>query len=124
MYSLTFKTIIIISLNLYGFNIFSQNPTSAGKSKNEKTISHTFVLNYPKAAFENKIEGDVILSYDIDSSCTILNKKIVKGLGYGCDEEALRYLSEYQKMLRKWGNIKCNPTQDLRCTIKFSLSVE
>jgi len=51
-------------------------------------------LIYPKAAKENDIEGEVILSLTISESGKILDIKIEKSLGYGCDEEAIRLVEE------------------------------
>ncbi|WP_420576978.1 TonB family protein [Ekhidna sp.] len=51
-------------------------------------------LIYPKAAKENNIEGEVILSLTISEFGEILDIKIEKSLGYGCDEEAIRLVKE------------------------------
>lgn len=47
-------------------------------------------LKYPKDAIENRIEGTVYLTYDIDYKGVVSNVKILSSLGYGCDEEAIR----------------------------------
>ncbi len=47
-------------------------------------------LRYPKAAFDANIEGTVYLEYDIDYQGNVVGTKVLKGLGYGCDEEAAR----------------------------------
>ena len=47
-------------------------------------------LRYPKEALENKIEGTVYVRYDIGAKGKVTGAKIIKGLGYGCDEEAMR----------------------------------
>ena len=47
-------------------------------------------LHYPNPAMEQKIEGEVLISFIIDVEGGISDIKIIKGLGYGCDEEALR----------------------------------
>jgi TonB family protein len=53
-------------------------------------------LQYPEQAKENNIEGDVILSYKVNNQGEIIECKIVKSLGFGCDEEAIRLV----KMLK------------------------
>lgn len=53
---------------------------------------------YPKAAKENKISGTVYISFVIDETGNISNAKILRGLGYGCDEEALRIIL----LMPKW----------------------
>lgn len=47
-------------------------------------------LQYPQAALDNKIEGVVVLELIISESGILEVIKIIKGLGYGCDEEAQR----------------------------------
>jgi hypothetical protein len=46
--------------------------------------------NYPKKAEENRISGQVIIEVDVDEDCIFYNPIIIKGIGHGCDEEALR----------------------------------
>lgn len=53
-------------------------------------------LRYPKEALTNRIEGVVYMEYDIDNKGTVVATRVLKGLGYGCDEEAARVV----KMLR------------------------
>lgn len=55
-------------------------------------------LVYPQEAIENKIEGKVYVIVVIDSTGEQLCSRIIKSLGYGCDEEALR-LIETSKFL-------------------------
>ncbi len=47
-------------------------------------------LRYPVEALENSIEGTVFVKYDIDHQGNVVDAKVITGLGYGCDEEALR----------------------------------
>ncbi|MEL6193429.1 MAG: energy transducer TonB [Bacteroidota bacterium] len=49
-------------------------------------------LRYPRMAINNKVEGIVIAKFDVDEAGNISNPKIVKSLGYGCDEEVIRIL--------------------------------
>lgn len=58
-------------------------------------------LKYPKEALDKKIEGSVHLSYSVDDNGNVTHASIEKGLGYGCDEEALRLV----RML-KFGKVK------------------
>lgn len=57
---------------------------------------HAFVqknLIYPKEAKKKKIEGQVVLSFDVDATGKTQNVVTYKSLGYGCDEEAQRILN-------------------------------
>ena len=47
-------------------------------------------LQYPAQAIENSIEGTVYLEYFVDNVGTVSDETIIHGIGYGCDEEALR----------------------------------
>ncbi len=47
-------------------------------------------LRYPEEALEKKVEGTVFLNYDINHEGQVTGARVIKGLGYGCDEEALR----------------------------------
>ena len=51
-------------------------------------------LNYPAAAKENNIEGEVVLVLSINSFGSITNIDVVQSLGYGCDDEAIRLVRE------------------------------
>lgn len=53
---------------------------------------------YPKEALENKIEGRVFTTFVVEKDGEISDIKILRGLGYGCDEEAIRII----KLMPKW----------------------
>jgi outer membrane biosynthesis protein TonB len=62
---------------------------------------YTCTLTYPKKAKENKVSGTVIIEFDRDSNCVFSNPKIIKGLGYGCDEEALKAANQIINSTKK-----------------------
>jgi TonB family protein len=47
-------------------------------------------LAYPEDAIKNNIEGSVSIDYTVDVFGSVIQAKVKHGLGYGCDEEALR----------------------------------
>ncbi len=49
-------------------------------------------LKYPKEALKAKIEGTVLVRYEIDYKGKVTDAKVKKGIGYGCDEEAMRVI--------------------------------
>ncbi len=59
-----------------------------GKDLLKKFIKEN--LNYPEEALQKKVEGDVIIKYKVTGKGEVINPEIVKGIGHGCDEEALR----------------------------------
>lgn len=56
-------------------------------------------LQYPEEAIKNKIEGAVAVEYNVDVFGRVREAKIKHGIGYGCDEEAVRIvkLLKYEK---------------------------
>lgn len=54
-------------------------------------------LTYPQQAIANKIDGNVYVSFTVDTDGTLSSVKVIKGLGNGCDEEALRLIQEGPK---------------------------
>ncbi|MBB5397654.1 M56 family metallopeptidase [Mucilaginibacter sp. AK015] len=56
---------------------------------------------YPTAAFDKRINGDVILSLVINNEHKITDVKVAKGIGYGCDEEAIRALKAFNGTIDK-----------------------
>jgi protein TonB len=51
-------------------------------------------LRYPGIAAENGIRGKVFLSFVIERNGNLSNIKVLRGIGSGCDEEAVRVLSK------------------------------
>jgi len=51
-------------------------------------------IHYPKYAMKKNIEGRVIVGFIIDEDGTVSEAKVVRGIGGGCDEEALRVVAE------------------------------
>lgn len=63
---------------------------------------------YPIKAQEAGISGNVIIQFEVDSVCQITNKRVIQGLGYGCDEAALRLINgKYETTLMKINHFKC-----------------
>ena len=79
---------------------FIQKPVYAGGTKalNEFITAN---LRYPDDALKNKIAGSVYLKYDVDTNGIVHQASVIKGIGHGCDEEAIRLvkLLKYEKKL-------------------------
>jgi TonB family protein len=56
---------------------------------------------YPAVAQQNKVNGHVVLSMVINNNHKITDVKIEKGIGSGCDEEAVRALKSYSDDINK-----------------------
>jgi periplasmic protein TonB len=46
-------------------------------------------IRYPKLALDNNIKGKVVLQFVINIDGSIQDIKVMRGIGGGCDEEAL-----------------------------------
>jgi len=47
---------------------------------------------YPQEALKNKIEGEVIIGFNVNANGELTDFTIEKGIGFGCDEELLRLI--------------------------------
>lgn len=47
-------------------------------------------LKYPEKALAAKVEGTVLIRYSLDYRGKVVDAKVKKGLGHGCDQEAIR----------------------------------
>lgn len=78
-------------------------------------------IRYPNEAKNNDVTGRVIVEFIIGSDGSVRDARVVKGIGYGCDEEALRVI----KGMPKWSPGKQQGravSQKLTVPIKFTLS--
>jgi TonB family protein len=49
-------------------------------------------LRYPAGARQNKIQGKVYIGFIVEKNGSLANFKVLRGIGGGCDEEAIRVL--------------------------------
>ncbi|WP_342086579.1 M56 family metallopeptidase [Dyadobacter sp. OTU695] len=54
-------------------------------------------IKYPKAASDADVQGKVFVNFIVTPEGNIKNVSILKGIGFGCDEEALRVVSKFPK---------------------------
>ena len=134
------KKIILISI--LGFSIFSLNaqseiPPSAdtaetvfmvveqmpefpgGDDAMSKFLDENLV--YPKQAKKQNIQGKVWIGFIVDKDGTVRNVEVLRGIGGGCEEEAVRVI----KLMPKWkpGTQSGKPVMvKFRFPINFTLS--
>ena len=72
-------------------------------------------MQYPEEAIKNKVEGSVVVKYDVDVFGKVSHAAIAHGIGYGCDEEALRLVKLLRYEKKKY--------QGLRVTFHQSISI-
>lgn len=55
-------------------------------------------LRYPQEAIDNGIEGRVFITFTVEKDGSITGIKLLRDIGYGCGEEAMRII----RMMPKW----------------------
>jgi protein TonB len=78
-------------------------------------------LKYPEIALENQIEGTVVVEFVVEKDGSITNIKVLKDVGGGCGNEAMRII----KMMPKWTPGKQRDMAvrvKMRAPIKFRIS--
>ena len=79
------------------FTIVEEMPSfPGGEAERNKFLADNIV--YPQQATENGIQGTVYVSFVVDSKGNVTDVKVLRGIGGGCDEEALRVV----KMMPQW----------------------
>jgi TonB family protein len=77
-------------------------------------------VRYPEQALKNKVEGKVTIQFSVGMTGQVSDFKVIRGIGYGCDEEVIRLI----KAGPKWSPTKKNdePMRDrVRVRMRFSL---
>lgn len=77
-------------------------------------------LHYPENAVNHHIEGTVQVQFTVTSDGSVTGVKILKGIGYGCDEEVVNAV----KSSRKWSPGLVNGwtfNYDTSVTVEFKL---
>ena len=76
-------------------------------------------LTYPKEAINQQIEGKVYVKYEVNNAGEVHKVSVINGIGYGCDEEAMRIINllKYPSLNNK--NVRVNTK--FKITINFKL---
>lgn len=77
-------------------------------------------IEYPRMAKESGISGRVFVTFVVEKNGAVTDVKILRGIGGGCDEEAIRVI----KSMPKWkaGKQRGKPVRvQYRMPIKFTL---
>lgn len=69
-------------------------------------------IQYPQEAINKGIEGRVTVQFVVDENGQVQNPQIIRGIGAGCDEEALRVVSQatFTKGKQRGKNVKVKMT--------------
>jgi TonB family protein len=108
-----------------GYGAFDNNPEgyveampTMGHSEFKKYLEEE--LFYPEEAISQGIEGRVVLQLVISRTGNVADIEVKRGLGYGCDEEAIRLIKEgprWSPATRDGINVESK----VRVRIKFEL---
>lgn len=124
------KTFVLIFLTTIfcNFKLFSQTDTSQ-KIYSVVETSPEFIggneamykflmdnISYPQQAREKGIQGKVYVQFIIEKDGSVSHPEIVRGIGYGCDEEVLRVIN----LMPSW---KAGEQLGKKVRVKFTLPV-
>ena len=97
------------------FKIVEQNPrfpgceNESGGNKEKKACSDGKLLKYlysnikyPAIAKENGVEGKVYISFVVEKDGSITDTKLLRDIGAGCGDEALRVVKMMNNLPEKW----------------------
>ena len=77
-------------------------------------------ISYPKQAIEKSVEGTVYVTFVIEVDGSITHVKLLKGIGSGCDEEAIRATQDMPNWIAAKKNGK-NIRSQFNIPIRFVL---
>jgi TonB family protein len=63
-------------------------------------------LRYPQEAMDHKVEGIVSVEFDLDVFGEVTESRVKHGLGYGCDEEAIRLVKLLKFEKKKYKGLR------------------
>ena len=86
----------VVEQELFGMIPETMPSFRGGEQKLFEFIGKNVV--YPKEAIEAGVEGRVFVEFYIEKDGTVCDAKVLRGIGYGCDEEALRVIG----LMPKW----------------------
>ncbi|MDR2907358.1 MAG: TonB family protein [Bacteroidales bacterium] len=79
------------------FQVVEDNPNyPGGEEARQKYLADNIV--YPATARESNIKGTIYITFVVEKDGSISDVKVVRGIGGGCDEEAVRVV----KAMPKW----------------------
>ncbi len=77
-------------------------------------------IKYPAEARKTKVQGRVIINFIVEKDGTISHAKVLKGIGHGCDKEALKAVENMPRWIP--GEQKGKPVRvSFNLPVKFSL---
>jgi TonB family protein len=100
------------------FSTFEMAAPAGGRKAFKQYLEQN--IRYPEQALNNEVEGKVTIQFTVESSGNLSEFKVIRGVGFGCDEELIRLIKEGPK----WTATKrdASPLRDrVKVRLKFSL---
>ncbi len=95
---------------------------------NKKLLEFIYAnIEYPAIARENNIEGTVVVRFVVDKDGKVNDAQVVREIGGGCGEEALRVVKKMNEMPARWspGKQRGRPVKVyFTLPVKFILKVD
>lgn len=102
------------------FTVVEDQPTFPGGDE-ARIRFLTNNIKYPQMARENSIQGTVYVTFVVERDGSVTDVRVLRGIGGGCDEEAIRVI----KAMPKWnpGKQRGKPVRvQFNMPIKFTLA--
>lgn len=102
------------------YTVTEQAPTYVGGESAMKKFLESNII-YPQKAKDAGITGTVYIEFTVEASGDLSNIQVIRGIGYGCDEEAVRLV---KLMKNKWLPAKTNGKKiavKMMLPVKFKL---
>jgi TonB family protein len=93
------------------------SPKGGRKAYKQYLVSE---LRYPEQALENNVEGKVTVQFTVETTGTLSEFKVLKGIGHGCDEEVIRLIKSGPQWAASRRNTK-TVRDRVRVRLKFAL---
>lgn len=81
-------------------------------------------VQYPNIARENGVEGTVVVQFVVETDGTVSDYKVLRDIGAGCGEEAMRLVAAMNELPERWtpGKQRGNPVRVMfTLPIRFKL---
>jgi protein TonB len=111
--------VVIVEVKPPPFIVVEEMPSYPGGDESRQKFIQENVV-YPVMAKESNIQGTVYVTFVVENDGSITDVKVLRGIGGGCDEEAVRVV----KMMPKWNAGKQsgkNVRVQFNLPIKFTL---
>jgi TonB family protein len=72
--------------------LFNYAEPNGGRTDFQNYLNNA--VRYPEQALKNKIQGRVTVRFTVETDGALTDFEVVKGIGYGCEEELIRAIRE------------------------------